>query len=488
MKTELAKNLIILGGGLLYAFLFYSEKMGINSLIFITMLTALLVVKQPDLMHHKVVRLVLFGTLASALMVVIHNSDLAKTIYSLSFISLIGVIQQRTIRFLWYSFVLGLLSIFSSPMELVKSWRNQSSINWNLFFKWGQILILPMLIVPVFLILYASAVPSFGRFIDRIINGLQSLFEGGTNFLQVIYFVWGVLIVSSFFLVVSIADYFQNLDSRQSFEIKRKKRKLWIPFLTQGLKREFFAAILTICLLNVLLFIVNIFHFSGMWNKEVITGASSFSESIHAATEALCFSIILAIGVLLIFFRRNLNFFPNNKPLLILTYIWIAQNGLLAAITFGHDFLYFYNYGLTYYRLYILLFLFFVVIGLFTAYIKIRYQKSTFFLLTANGWLFYLTFIFLTLFNWDTIITHYNLNHAKKENIDLNFLYNSLSDNNLRYLTYHHQKISQKAEGAYVEKLLNKKIKRFRKDQAKRTWKSWNLSDYRTKKVVEGIR
>jgi hypothetical protein len=51
---------------------------------------------------------------------------------------------------------------------------------------------------------------------------------------------------------------------------------------------------------------------------------------VHEGTYLLILCILMAMGVLLWFFRGNLNFLPDNERLRWLAHLWLAQNAMLA--------------------------------------------------------------------------------------------------------------------------------------------------------------
>jgi hypothetical protein len=77
--------------------------------------------------------------------------------------------------------------------------------------------------------------------------------------------------------------------------------------------------------------------------------------------------------------------------------------------------------------------------GLFTLFLKIRQGKvrvSTSF--RVNGWAVYLVALLLCTFNWDRVITRYNLTAEYSGNLDTEFLLD-MSDKNLPDLIQYHE-------------------------------------------------
>ena len=68
-----------------------------------------------------------------------------------------------------------------------------------------------------------------------------------------------------------------------------------------------------------------------------------------------------------------------------------------------------------------------VLVGLITLYIKIRHQRSFFYLARVNGWAAFAVLIAMTTVDWDRFIVRTNLQHKNPGEIDIdNYL--ALSD------------------------------------------------------------
>lgn len=487
MKNQLIKNLLTILAGAVYVLLFNQQEMGLNSLIFMALLTAYLLYTQPDTFNNKSVRLVLFGTLLSVIMVVVHNSELSKVIYSLSFICLVGMLQVRTLRFMWYAFVLGLFSILSAPITWFRSWYDQSEVNWNRLLKWIQILAFPVVVLPVFLAIYAAAVPSFENFLDHILVSASTWLDFNISIPGLRYFIMGICVSAAFLFPGIFTSKIQAFDSRQSFDIQRKKNRFISRFLSLGLRKEYYTSLMTIGSLNVLLFLVNGFHVFDLVNATQYVNANQLSNEVHEATEMLIFSIVIVMAILLVFFRKNLNFYPNNKPLKIMAKAWLLQNLFLVLVTAAHDFRYVQHYGLTDYRLFVFLFLFLTAAGLFTFYLKIQFQKSNFFVIALNSWIIYLTFLACTTVNWDGTIARYNMEYARTEQIDWQFLSLRISSSSLPYFLRNEDRLSKAYphEKDQLFRVIDQKVEDFKAKQNGRSWKSWNWRAAKIERLIK---
>ncbi len=492
MKTELIKSLLTLLGGALMVYLFLGEQMGLNTLIFAVFILVMAFWKDPDLIRQPNLWAVGGGTLLSALLVVWHNTALTKTVHILSFILLIGLVQQRTLRFLWYGFLLGVVSVFFSPVQMILSLGKNRTGSMKNLFRWGQLIILPLAIGALFFMLYYAAVPSFSRLADKLNSWMDGWFHLKPPGEIFRLFIFGIIIAAGL-LWKSILAAFASRRDRQ-FEIKLERKKTsWfpIPFSIMGLKKEYLVALIAISVLNGLLLIVNFSQWAVFIREWTSMEATELSQNLHATTELLLLSILLAMGVLLFFFRRNLNFFPHNKLLKLSAYTWLIQNGLLALTAIVQDVQYIVAFGMAYYRLWLAFFLLLVIVGLISMYVKIEQKKSIYYLFVTNAWGIYLSFLMIACVNWDVLITRFNIFYAQNEQIDLYFLFHNVSDKNTFLLEKHKNFILDQRHPYYIatdevfaEEMRMRKL-RLKNKWNKRSWKSWNWSDERNKRVLQ---
>jgi hypothetical protein len=164
---------------------------------------------------------------------------------------------------------------------------------------------------------------------------------------------------------------------------------------------------ITLLLLNILLII-----FIGMYNYEQFfqeTITTTLSAATHERVNAVVFSIIMAVGVVLFYFKGGFNFDVKAIQLKVLTKIWILLNGLLILSTIIKNAEYVLNFGLTYKRLGVFAFLILALIGLYFTFLKIYNKKTNAYLFNQMFWCFYCTLLLCSFVNWGGIITNYNI-------------------------------------------------------------------------------
>jgi hypothetical protein len=199
-----------------------------------------------------------------------------------------------------------------------------------------------------------------------------------------------------------------------------------------------YSGIVLFLLLNILLFVVNMLDFNFMFIHQQLPEGISHSQFVHQGIEVLIISIIFAISIILFYFSGALNFYNGNKTIRLLVYVWMAQNiWMLISTAFRND-MYIDEFGLTYKRIGVYIYLLLAAIGLFTTFIKIWKLKTNLFLFRVNGWIYYSIFVFSCLVNWDLLITKHNLNSSAT--LDQSYLL-ELSDANLPLLFNHRSNV-----------------------------------------------
>jgi hypothetical protein len=220
--------------------------------------------------------------------------------------------------------------------------------------------------------------------------------------------------------------------------------------------------------------------------------------SVHFGTYVLIFSILVAMGLLFYFFKRELNFIEKSPTLRLLAYTWIGLNGVMVITVAMRNYLYINNYGLAYKRIGVIFFLLLTIFGLITMVLKIKDLRTFRNVVMLNGWSIYIAMILISLINWDVFITKYNLAHTDPERLDLRFLLEDVSDKNLHVLLQYKNQLPNKSyteshwfglfkEEYNVEQLLEQKRQHFltRMDNQGKSVMSWNWIDEVNWKAVK---
>lgn len=176
---------------------------------------------------------------------------------------------------------------------------------------------------------------------------------------------------------------------------------------------ERFIGVLVFALLNVLTLLVAGGDLLFQLGERGLPEGVTYTSYVHQGVGGLIVSILLAMGLVLFFFRGRLNFDMRYKTLRILALVWLAQNVLLLVLTGMRSNMYTLEFGLTYKRLGVYFYLLLTLGGLITTAIKVMNRKTNIWLFHANTWFCFVAFSLSTLISWDRFITYYNVTYPK---------------------------------------------------------------------------
>jgi hypothetical protein len=487
------KNHILFGLVLLYSYLFYGQASGVNFPIFTIALITITLYKDNTIWQSKSWFFTALGSLISAIFIVFHHHSLALVCYFVSILAMLGFSNMPRL-----SLPIAILNTFYSlftahVMTLYKkigdSSVENSNTNNNASFslkKIGQIII-PISVTLLFGGIYADANPAFGR----VVNSLFSIQWISGEWL--LFSLGGFGLLFPFFYPQAILD-LSNEDLTNSDQlIRHRKHHPFKQFKLLDLKSEYQMGWYMLAMLNVLILIVNFLDIYYLGIVKELPEGISFKDYVHQGVYALILSIILAIGIILYFFRNNLNFYRN--PLLRnLAYVWIAQNLLMVLTSAIKTGMYVEISGLlTYKRIGVFTYLTLTTIGLITTFTKIYKLKSNWFLFRKNAWAFYTVLLIATCINWDRLITQYNMQHLDKVGYAI-FLSDTnlpelvefakhIDDNHISsYYIADEKTIRQFNTKEYVERKKKNFLERYQKLSDK--WQSWNYDDERVYQFI----
>jgi len=188
------------------------------------------------------------------------------------------------------------------------------------------------------------------------------------------------------------------------------------------LRKEFIAAAAVFGLVNVLLFVVNAIDVRWLWFGFVPAKGFNLAQFVHEGTYVLIFSILLAMGIVLWFFRRNLNFYAPGLPWLRWgATVWVLQNAVLAISVGLRNYYYILNCGVAYKRVGVYFFLLLTLFGLATVLLKVWQRRSAYSLIRLNSLAVYAVMLLLAAGNWEVWIARYDL-QPRFQTMDIGFL------------------------------------------------------------------
>lgn len=412
-----------------YSYLFYNQTAGINFLLF-TLLVVLLLVLQTskETMRQRSWQVTALASILTAGNVVLVNTTLAIVGNIISLLLLAGYSRAPSASvFMAATHVLYSVVVAAGKAMAAKlnAKEKQSSAVFS-FTALGRQHIrmvgLPVLIFFVFLLLYRNSSAAFAH----VLSYLDFSFISWSWVFFTFFGGWMLVGIFRPLLVEKLAlidETNPNLLLRTRRPFRNVPKKL-------ALKYEYKTGFLLLTLLNLLILVFNLSDIYYLTLGK-LPADISFSAYLHQGVNTLIFSILVAIGILLVIFQGNLNFYRQNKGLKVLAYLWLVQNLVLVAITLTKNTLYILELGLTYKRIGVYTYLTLTTIGLIFSFLKILQVKTNWFLFRRNAWAVYLILVIASCLNWDRMITTYNLRYSPKPDIEYLF---RLSDSNLSVL------------------------------------------------------
>jgi len=495
-------------GGLLFNLFFWNEKIGLNLILFDVFIVALLFRLYPYSFRSVYVKWLLLINGVSLVGIILSNSSLSlvSAIGSFTLLSMYIQYNHRSVVYALGSMATNLLLVPAMISEEWQSVPRSSAISISVRKIHWRLMLLPALLLMVFIVIYASANSVFSASlvsVQQTLDRIAKLVFSGFSWNRILFILLGIYLTALLILKARIT-FFSRKDLESVDVLTRRKNfigrqspaflsKLFmgkLAFQNMALKHEYKIGSISLLLLNLLLLYINLIDINHIWLGESVGDGEPIYKKVHEGTELLILSILLAMAVLLSFFKGNLNFYSQNKWLKAGAYVWIFQNAVLVGSVLLRDLHYIEKYGLAYKRIGVLFFLLLVLVGLFTIYVKISLRKSNYFLVKANAWFAVTLLSVASLINWDSLIARYNI-EVHQGTRDIPFLL-SLSDNTLPILDMNKDKlmsdsVRQHAEIFFpegIESYLEKRKLEFIISQKENSWLSWNLADFKIKKYL----
>lgn len=515
-----------IGGGILFTFLFWMEKQALNLLIYSLFLIAITLLDQ-EKQKPKKLYIVIASHFLAAVFVVINQSVLNIVTWYISFAVMMGSIHFPLLRNIFTVLLAAFLQIITAPINLLKKIvaLQFRSLSFKPVLKIVTYIVIPCFVILFFSILYSEANTIFANYLNQVTSGISTFINNILIFLfpklsfeRFMHIILGIILSAGIFISLKKVE-LEKIEGRfneQLIKAHRNKtsKSIWYMFMevfaegllkkVMALKTENIIGIISFIALNLLLLSLNIIDLTTLWpGKNIGLSGADYSNELHDGTNALIISIVMAMMVIVYFFRGNLNFYSKNKTIRLLAYLWIFQNMFLVCSVLLRDFHYINALGLTYKRIGVLVFLLLCSIGLVTVYIKVAQQKTFFYLCKVNGLIWYILLLVFGFVNWDPFIASYNINNRETINLDLDHL-TDLSDKALPLLNKNKvilRKYLHNSDYAYkwssdttnlakkptdaeqilaFEKDLNQRNSAFKTKYNETSWFSWNFRDWQT--------
>ncbi|HQI69554.1 MAG TPA: DUF4173 domain-containing protein [Bacteroidales bacterium] len=489
----------------LYSWLFYHQLPGINMLLFSAALIAMLLIRNKSLIKDTAWYITASGSIVSGVCVMLYGTWLAfaANLVSLSLLSSLSISRGSSVIMAGvYSVYSYLTSIGFMVVDLIERRMKKNSQTGSKFWLKAGIGVAIFAVLIVFFVLYRQSNP---------------LFKDLTNKINLDFISWpwvrftllGFLVLYGFYYSRNFPAVYRwdvnipmNLDANTYLE---KGSRLFGKKINENGERV--SGVVLLALLNVMLLVVNVLDIIYLWITNRPPEGMTLSENLHQGTTTLIISIVFAILIILFYFRGYINFSDKNKTIKWLALLWLLQNVFVLVSTGYRNLLYVSEYNLTYKRLGIYIWLTLTLIGLVTTIYKLVHKKTNLYLFKTNGWAFYIFFVLFACFNWDAVITKFNIQNSK--NIDKNYLVELSSPANIPDLLklpadekdfmqesttedqmYYEDSYSKRSyydklfyRGNYTAKL-HKRLFDFLDNRSSVGWQSWNLGAVKTEKEI----
>ncbi len=487
-----ATLIAVLAGAFLFTGLFYHHPPGINLFLFeLTVIAALFILKsiKPD----PQVIIWLTIQLATCASTVVVHSGLSYQVHFLVSFVFIGVLiypgVKSTLSAIQLAFYNTLLAqkVFLQQLAGIRFQKTSP-----VMFAWNsRIFLLPVMIILLFITMYRQSNPKFfeatagawmmsAQIIEFIFNQV--------NIPVLVTFIVGLIICNQLFFLQRDQGIF--LSDKNSFDDLWFYRKQFLSATNKiDIRNELNAALFLLAGLNLLLLTVNIIDIRWVWFGFEWQG-NYLKQFVHEGTYLLIISILISIAIVIYFFRGAINY-TKNKYVFWLSYIWLAQNVVLAVSVGIRNYHYIEYFNLAYKRIGVIIFLILVIIGLVSVFVKVLKRKSSFFLYRTNFTAFLIVLVLVSFINWDIFIARYNFAHQQKAFIHFNYLA-GLSRSSLPYLDHSRdelKRIQERQKNRFPEEksyispdeyydLIASRKRQFIEKWQHEHWLSWNYADY----------
>ncbi len=500
MGNQKISNWLFIIGVFVFQILFWKEGQGLNLVFFTIFSLITLIFQDVNRWKSTYFKISAIGTTLLSLFVVLNHSDVSIICFWLSWLTLVGLSYGHDLYYLLYALMQGIENLLfgTKNIKQIFTWESNTNDGFVPEKATGlrpSLFAIPVGILALFVLMYMVGNQDFA---NNIANILTAIFKNLDWLWDLFSFRWLLFLALAVFVIGGLV--WKNSGERWSAAQLGHNMDILpvaeIPTMTQ-VNDRYWTAFLTLAMLNVLIFVVNIQDFFKMLSPQDIS-ASNLRFSVHFGTYALVFSIAVAMALLFYFFKNDLNFIEKSSSLRLLSYIWIAQNAIMVLAVFARNYLYISHHGLAYKRIGVVFFLILVLIGLYTMVLKVKNQKTFTHLFHLNTWAVYGIFIVISAINWDNFITNYNLQNTDRDKLDAAFLFNDISDKNLKTL-YDYQnllpaKVTYKESGFWssntyemdTKTLLEQKKNLFlERMKGGQSFLSWNYPDAQNLEVLK---
>ncbi|MRX67830.1 protein of unknown function [Flavobacterium resistens] len=401
------KHHIILVCSFIFLLLFYREDPGLNWSIFGLVLIGFICYFFQDKFTERTHLILVITSVLSCLAFGWYGDAASFFAMAISILFLQFKTQDNKLKIVQVFPLIFLNGITSlGRIWIFKQWLPEKQIHNNFAKKLVAFVLIPAIFLGLFFVVY-----SFGS------AHFSSLFTDYQLDIDVPQFL--LLSIAGFYISFSFWNYWvpevcyekNELLDNEFKNIAEVKSQNTFSFLDLDFERK--SGVITLGLLNLMLLVFIVTYNYEQFFEVVTAQASKLSADTHERVNSVILSILMAVGVIMFYFKGGFNFDKKATLLKTLSKIWIFLNGVLIVSTFVKNAEYVSFFGLTYKRLGVYAFLILAIIGLVYTFLKIAKQKTNAYLVNQMVWYFYGTVLLCSYVNWGNLITNYNISVNK---------------------------------------------------------------------------
>lgn len=448
------KTLLILFA-FLFGYLFYRQHLGLNVLLFIPVVLGVLTTEKLTINGYTI------AFLLTGIGVFINPCFATGFALLIAMFVYIGKTYAPQLS-LYLAVFNGAVNTLAGGIHFLaerKEKPKKSQYNGKFWFL-SILIIVPVVII--FISLYRQSNPVF----DKLISSIDLSF---INFGFLFTSLLGYSILFNIKNPVLIKE-MTEVEKNTPEDLVKPDTHFEGPLLKKIQNENLQASILigTLNLLLLLFLITDLFLYG---DSEAM---SFFSKNVHSGVNTLITSIILAIAIISIYFRGNLNFYKNNNLLKGLTYTWLILNTLLVVSTLYKNGCYVYYHGLTYKRIGVFIYLFLVIVGLFYTYSKINLKKTLWYVIKKSCVIGFFLFAGLSIIPYSKLVAYYNIQNAIY--IDVNYTMSLSLDNSIILWESRDQILEKTGKDFSADFLRN--VEMYKTYLESQNWPSYNLDTF----------
>jgi hypothetical protein len=433
----------------LFVIVFYDQDMGLNLGILGIVYALLTWYKTPERNRTRTF-LILFVTSIVSSFAFAWFRDFPSLLAVVSSLLLLGYRSKNRKLKILFLIPVFIINSFTALFRFFSfdSWLPKKNIS-GVWQKTLAFILIPLLFISIFFGIYSVGSDHFAavfRDYELDINIWQVLALSVLGFF-IAFNYWNYAVERLIYKKNSLLD--------DNFPDNYKVQKSTYSFLDLDAERT--SGVISFFCLNILLvFFIITYNYEQFY--EISKTPVQLSEETHERVNAVIMSIIMAVLVIMFYFKSGFNFEPKAKLMKLLARIWIILNAILVFSAALKNYEYIISYGFTYKRLGVFAFLLLALIGLALTFIKIQKKKRNAFLFNTMIWYFYGTILACSYVNWGGIITSQNM---KRKDFAVNYHFEQINFSERGLLKYAEEKNDLQLKKKVLEKAKQEKSKPF---------------------------